>query len=201
MKRLLLTIGASVLLLTGAGCSSGIVSSITGGSDSVEGKWDLAFNLPSGWVEVAGYAQPNTELPVLSQDVNHTMEMVSLQSTNKPIARTTTPAATIAADSYVTSNYTKIDVDTLDTRRSIPKDATDLGNGFFKAAANTKPCDPGSCTTTYYLKTTDGAKYMFTVWQNGQELSAAESVILSAKVVTKATDTVPAATTGSVTTK
>jgi len=39
------------------------------------------------------------------------------------------------------------------------------------------------------------------VWQNGQEISAAESVILSAKVVTKFTDTVPAATTGSVTTK
>lgn len=201
MKKFFLTLSATVLLLTGAGCSSGIVSSITGETDSVEGKWDLAFTLPSGWVEVAGYPQPNTELPTLSQDVNHTMEMITLQSTNKPIARTTKPNASILSENYASSNYTKIDVDTLDSHRSIPKDAADLGNGFWKAAASTKPCDPGSCTTTYYLKTADGAKYMFTVWQNGQELSVAESVILSAKVVTKFTDTVPAATAGSVTTK
>lgn len=200
MKRLLFAIGASALLLTGAGCSSGIVSSITG-TGAVEGKWDLAFNLPSGWVQVDGYAQPNTEVPTLSEDVNYTMEMITLQSTNKPIARTTTPDATLAADSYVTTNYTKIDVDTLDPRRSIPKDAADLGNGFWKAAASTKPCNPGSCTTTYYFQTPTGDKYMFTVWQNGQEISAAEAVILSAKIVTKFTDTVPAATTGSVTTK
>lgn len=201
MKRLLFAVGATVLLLTGAGCSSGIVSSITGGDDSVEGKWDLAFSLPSGWVEVAGYAQPKTSADTLSQDVNHTMEMISLQSTDKPIARTTTPEASVPVESYVTSNYTKIDVDTLDSHRSIPKDATDLGNGFFKAAASTKPCDPGSCTTTYYYKTPAGDKYMFTVWVNGQSTDAAEAVVLSAKVVTKFTDTVPAATTESVTTK
>ncbi len=201
MKQFFLSIGAAVLLLTGAGCSSGIVSSITGGTDSVEGKWDLAFNLPDGWVQVAGYAQPNTKLPELSQDVNHTMEMISLQSTSKPIVRTTVPDASIAVGGYVTTNYTKIDVDTLDSRRSIPKDATDLGNGFWKAVPAADDCKPGSCTTTYYFKTTDGAKYMFTVWQNGQELSVAESVILSAKVVTKFTDTVPAATAGAVTTK
>lgn len=200
MKRLLFAIGASVLLLTGAGCSSGIVSSITG-NGAVEGKWDLAFNLPSGWVQVDGYAQPNTEIPTLSEDVNHTMGMITLQSTNKPIARTTTPDATLTADSYVTTNYTKIDVDTLDPRRSIPKDATDLGHGFWKASASTKPCDPGSCTTTYYFQTPAGDKYMFTVWVNGQAPDAAEAVILSAKVVTKFTDTVPAATTGSVTTE
>ncbi len=200
MKRLLFAAGTAVLLMTGAGCSSGIMSSITG-SDTVEGKWDLAFDLPSGWVQVEGYAQPNTELPTLSEDVNHTMEMITLQSTNKPIARTTTPAASISVESYVTTNYTKIDVDTLDPRRAIPKDAEDLGNGFFKAAPVVKDCVPGSCTTTYYFKTADGAKYMFTVWVNGQDESAARSVILSAKVVTQPTDTVPAATTGTVQTK
>lgn len=197
MKRLLFSIGAAVLLLTGAGCASGIVSSITGGG-AVEGKWKLAFDLPSGWVEVVGYAQPNKTLPKLSQDVNHTMEMVSLQSTDKPIARTTTPVDTIAKESYVTSDYTKIDVDTLDSRRSIPKDATDLGNGFYKAAASTKACEPGSCTTTYYLQTSGGEKYMFTVWQVGQEASVAEAVILSAKPVTSFTDTVPTAAVGDV---
>lgn len=197
MKRLLLSLGAAVLLLTGAGCASNIVSSITGGG-AVEGKWKLAFDLPSGWVQVGGYAQPNTELPTLSQDVNHTMGMISLQSTDKPVARTTTPTASIAADSYVTSNYTKIDVDWLDARRSVPKDATDLGNGFFKAAASTKPCDPGSCTTTYYFQTTSGERYMFTVWQNGQDISIAEKVILSAQPVTAFTDTVPAAAVGDV---
>lgn len=196
MKRFLFSLGAAAMLLVGAGCSSSVLSSITGGG--VEGKWDLAFTLPSGWVEVAGYAQPNTELPTLSEDVNHTMEMISLQSTNKPIARTTTPAASIAAESYVSSNYTKIDVDTLDSHRSIPKDATSLGNGFWKAAPSTKACEPGSCTTTYYLQTSEGAKYMFTVWQNGQDISVAEAVILSAKPVTVFTDTVPAASVGDV---
>jgi len=164
----------------------------------VESKWKLAFDLPSGWVQVAGYAQSNTKLPELSQDVNHTMEMVSLQSTEKPIARTTSPADSIAKESYVTANYTKIDVDRLDTRRSVPKDATDLGNGFFKAAAKTAACDPGSCATTYYFQTESGEKYMFTVWQVDQDASVAEAVILSAKPVTKFTDTVPAGTVGEV---
>ncbi|MEK7632919.1 MAG: hypothetical protein AAB473_03955 [Patescibacteria group bacterium] len=193
MKRLLLSISAAVLLLTGAGCTSGIVSSITGGN-AVEGKWKLAFDLPSGWVEVVGYAQPNESLPTLSQDVNHTMETVSLQSTDKPIARTTTPVDTISKEGYVSTDYTKIDVDTLDSRRSIPKDATDLGSGFWKAAGVANDCKPGSCTTTYYLQTSSGEKYMFTVWQVGQEASVAEAVILSAKPVTSFTDTVPAAT-------
>ena len=192
MKRLLLSFGAAVLLLTGAGCASNIVSSITG-EGNVEGKWKLAFDLPSGWVQVVGYAQPNTELPTLSQDVNHTMGMVTLQSTDKPIARTTTPATAIAAESFVTSNYTKIDVDWLDSRRSVPKDATDLGNGFWKAAPVVSDCAPGSCTSTYYLQTESGEKYLFTVWQVGQEASVAEAVILSAKPVTVFTDTVPAA--------
>ncbi len=196
MKRLLFSLGAAVLLLTGAGCASNIVSSIGGGN--VEGKWKLAFDLPSGWVQVEGYAQPNKELPTLSQNVNHTMGMITLQSTEKPIARTTTPAESIAVESYVTTNYTKIDVDWLDSRRSVPKDATDLGNGFFRAAASTEPCDPGSCTTSYYLKTDAGEKYLFTVWQNGQDISVAEKVILSAKPVTVFTDTVPVVTVGGV---
>lgn len=197
MKRLLLSLGAAVLLLTGAGCASNIVSSITGGG-AVEGKWKLAFDLPSGWVQVAGYAQPNEELPTLSQDVNHTMGMVTLQSTEKPIARTTKPAESISSESYVTSNYTKIDVDWLDARRSVPKDATDLGNGFWKAVPVANDCTPGSCTTTYYLQTEAGEKYMFTVWQVGQELSAAEAVILTARPVTVFTDSVPTATVGDV---
>ncbi len=197
MKRLLFSLGAAVLLLTGAGCASNIVSSISGGGNA-EGKWKLAFDLPSGWVQVEGYAQPNTELLTLSQEVNHTMGMITLQSTDKPIARTTTPDASIATEGYVTSNYTKIDVDWLDARRSVPKDATDLGNGFWKAAPVADDCAPGSCTTTYYFKTEAGEKYLFTVWQSGQELSVAEKVILSAKVVTKFTDTVPAATVGDV---
>lgn len=197
MKRLFLSIGAAVLLLTGAGCASNIVSSITGGG-SVEGKWKLAFDLPSGWVQIAGYSQPSEVLPTLSQDVNHTMGMVTLQSTEKPIARTSTPDASIAAESYVTSNYTKIDVDWLDARRSIPKDATDLGNGFWRAAPVANDCVPGSCTTTYYLQTESGEKYLFTVWQVGQEPSVAEAVILSAKPVTVFTDSVPAATIGDV---
>jgi hypothetical protein len=39
---------------------------------------------------------------------------------------------------------------------------------------------------------------MFTVWQNGQDISVAEAVILSAKPVTVFTDTVPAASVGDV---
>lgn len=198
--KLLLSLGALVLLLTGAGCASNIVSSITG-NDAVEGKWKLAFDLPEGWVQVAGYAQPNEKLPTLSQDVNHTMGMVTLQSTEKPIARTTKPADSISKESYVMEDYTKIDVDWLDSRRSIPKDATDLGNGFWKAAPVASDCQPGSCTTTYYLQTEAGEKYMFTVWQVGQEPSVAEAVILSAKPVTEFTDTVPPVEVGEVKTK
>lgn len=199
MKHLFLALGAMVLVLTGAGCAaSNVVSVITGNDGVIEGKWKLAFDLPEGWVQVEGYAQPNKEVPTLSQDVNHTMGMITLQSTSKPIARTTTPAESIPKDAYVTADYTKIDVDFLDPRRSIPKDATDLGNGFFRASPVANDCTPGSCTTTYYLKTVDNVKYMFTVWQVDQEPAVAEKVILSAKPVARFTDTVPTGSAGDV---
>lgn len=182
MKKLLLSLGAVAVLLTGAGCS------VPGASNSagVEGKWNLAFDLPSGWTEVASYPTPNKVAVTPSTDVNHTMTTVVLQSTDKAIVRSGTPDAAVAVDSYVASNYTKIDVDRLDARRSIPKDAKDLGNGFFKAAAVAE-----SDRSTYYFKTSTGEKYQFTVWVNGQDASVAESVILSSEPVTVFTDTVP----------
>ncbi len=197
MKRLLFSFGAAVLLLTGAGCLSSFTSGTADSADPT-GKWKLDFDLPSGWVEVVNYPQPLKTAVTLSKDVNHTMGVITLQNTDKAIARTTTPEASVPTDSYVTANYTKIDVDWLDSRRAIPKDATDLGNGFYKAAASTEPCDPGSCTTSYYFKTDAGEKYLFTVWQNGQDISVAEPVILSAKVVTEFTDTAPSAAVGDV---
>ncbi len=201
MKKFFSALAISGMVLMGGGCAaSNIISPISSDND-IEGQWRLAFALPEGWVQVEGYSQPNTELPTLSQDVDHTMGMVTLQSTEKPIARTTTPAESIAKDAYVTENYTKIDVDWLDARRPIPKDAEDLGNGFWKAAPIANDCTPGSCTTTYYLQAPDGEKYLFTVWQEGQDLTVAEAVILSAEPVTVFTDTVPSAEVGEVQTK
>ena len=172
------------MLLAGGGCSSPSQTAI------VEGKWSLAFSLPEGWAVVKEYNEPRKEAVTPSQDVTHDLPTVVIQSTSKAIVRTSTPEATVLADSYVSSNFTKIVAYKLDPRRNVPSSATDLGNGFFQDADAVNVCTGDNvCRATFYYVTANDEKYQFTVYTNMQSTDAARAVILSAQPVTSFTDT------------
>lgn len=186
MKHFFLSFVVGFLVLAGAGCAASNIFSSLSGSDVVEGKWRLAFDLPPGWVMVKEYDSPRKEAVTPSQDVTHDLATILLQSTEKAIVDHGTPGATVSTDTYVTSNYTEIRVDKLDTRRVIPSDATDLGKGFSYAEGK------------YYYQTESGEKYQFTVtasYENSVEGydalndSTVKAIVLSARPVTKYTDT------------
>ncbi len=176
MKTFFSAFAVGMLVLMGGGCAaSGIVSSITG-NGNVEGKWRLAFELPAGWVMVGEYDAPKTDPVIPSQDVTRDAATIMLQSTEKAIVESGVPENTVSTETYVTSNYTFIRVDVLDARRVIPRDAENLGNGFFFAEEK------------YYFVTEAGEKYQFVISQNGGDDAVARAIILSAKPVTVFTD-------------
>lgn len=172
MKFLALTLVASALVLLGAGCAASKIFSSLDPSDSVvEGRWKLAFTLPKDWVMVQEYNAPRKEAVTPSQEISYALQAVILQSTAKAIVESGTPDEAVAADTYVTSDYAFIRVDRLDDRRIIPKDALDEGNGFFSAEGR------------YYLQTSTGEKYQFTITNNGKDIDDIEKIIFSASVV------------------
>lgn len=165
-----------VFVLAGAGCAaSGVLSSLSGDSN-VEGKWKLAFDLPEGWVMVKEYDEPRTSAVTPSQEVTNDISTIILQNTSKAIVEGGLPQDSVSPDTYVTSAYTMIRADRLDPRRIIPKDAENLGNGFFLAEGK------------YYFQSSTGEKYQFVVTNNGGSEEMAKAIILSAKVVTVFTD-------------
>ncbi len=169
MKKLLLSFGALVLVLMGAGCAWG------GGAKNevVSGKWFLSFDLPEGWIMAGEYDAPRTNVVIPNQEVNQEMKTIVLQSTSKAVVRNSqAPGAEVSADTYVLESYTVVDVYKLDPRFVISKSAEDLGNGF--AAADGK----------YFFTASDGSRYQFVVKTNNQSDEAARQVILSAKLVT-----------------
>lgn len=183
IKRFFGSLMLGAMLLAGGGCSS---SSQTA---TVEGKWRLAFALPEGWAMVKEYNEPRKETVTPDQNVTHDLSTVIIQSTSKAVARTSTPATTVPADTYVSSNFTKIVAYKLDPRRNIPSSATDLGNGFSQDTDVANVCTGDNvCRATFYYVTPNDEKYQFTVYTNMQSTDAARAVILSAQPVTSSTD-------------
>jgi len=176
MKNIFISLVLGVLVLAGAGCAaSGMISSLSGDAN-VEGKWKLAFDLPEGWAMVKEYDEPRIDAVTPSQEITHDLSTVILQNTSKAIVEGGLPKDTVSSDTYVTSAYTMIRADRLDPRRIIPKDAENLGNGFFLAEGK------------YYFQSSTGEKYQFVVTNNGGSEETARAIILSAKVVTVFTD-------------
>jgi hypothetical protein len=156
MKKFLLLIPA--LLLLGAGCS--FVANAP-----VEGKWQLAFDLPAGWIMAVPYEEDGT----VSQEVRRDDSEVWLQDTE-----------TLAPTN-------KIEATKLDSHRALPTEREDLKNGFFRV----KMCEEGGACTAgghgnydYYLATDEG-NYKFEYFG---DLKVVEPIIKSAKRVTHYTD-------------
>lgn len=181
MKKLLLAFG--LLVVVGAGCVS---LGKLGGQKVVDGKWLLAFDLPTPWVMVVPYQSPSNKAVVPSDAVERKDNEIFLQSTAKAILLGgISPDAAVPADSYVgLDGNLLIKVSQLDPRRVIPSEAEDMGDGFSKV----KLCDDGGdCQIggrhnyDYYLKT-EATNYKFSVY--GDDINQAEQIITSAQVVT-----------------
>lgn len=189
MKILLVGMMA-VLVLMGAGCANSLP--LVGGSDTVEGKWRLAFNLPEGWAMLKDYDEPINKEIVPSEDVTRDLSDIIVQSTSKAIVGGgIKPDSDIGTDTYVSSGFAKIHVFRLDERRIVPSEANDLGEGWYSV----KLCEEGEdCTIygqynyDYYLVTESGAKYKFNITTNDFDVQSAIDVIMSAKEVTDFTD-------------
>lgn len=180
MKKLIL--GLCALVLLGGGCAT--TPSV------VEGNWYLAFDMPSEWVMVPDYTAGNVTFPS-EGDVSIENNDVILQSVGKTIwtssGRAPSEGEVAIMGEYVTEDYSMIRVLRLDTRRVVPSESEDLGNGFFKL----KLCEDGEdCQIggrynyDYYFVTEAGNKYQFMVTTNGQNIETSEEIILSAKEVT-----------------
>jgi len=180
MKKMIL--GLCALVLLGGGCA--MAPSV------VEGNWYLAFDLPSGWVMVPDYTVGNVALPS-QEDVNREVSDVILQSVDKTIwtslGRAPSEEETAIMGEYVMEDYSIIRVLRIDTRRVVPSEAEDLGNGFYKL----KLCEDGEdCQIggrynyDYYFISDAGNKYQFMITTNGQSYDSAEEIILSAQEVT-----------------
>lgn len=185
MKNFFLLSLASVLVL-GAGCSNLPL----GGNKDVEGDWDLAFDLPAGWVMATPY--DSDELEEASFDLNTEVDQsdseIFLQGSDKPVYLTANDAPEVVTglegQGELVINKPVIKVTRLDERRLIPDDAEDVGRGYsrVKLCEEGEDCqDGGRLNYDYYLETAD-AKYKFLPYfLNADE---AEDIITSAEVVT-----------------
>jgi hypothetical protein len=168
------------LMLVGAGCSGG----------TVEGDWYLAFDLPNDWIVTQAYSEGDKEEGV---DVTRDHVEVFLQSAD---------AHMIFSDNELDAetegrllrevlyeDMTRISVSRLDERRIIPSEAEGLGDGWYKLAPCAETPDDEGCvddgtTMSYYLEADSGDKYLFRVTVDGQEISDAEEVLMTAEEVT-----------------
>ncbi|MFA5947264.1 MAG: hypothetical protein WC813_04580 [Patescibacteria group bacterium] len=175
MKKIL--VGFLGLLLVGAGC-------LPIANKPVDGKWQLAFDLPKGWVMVTPYeASGEGKIKPVNEAVRRNDTEVYLQSTDKPICFT---SGGPCAEGSVTEG-TLISASQLDSHRTLPKEREDLKNGLSRV----KLCEAGGeCQIgnqgnyTYYLETEKG-NFTFSYGGDAQDV---ESIIKSAKVVTHYTD-------------
>jgi len=176
MKKMIL--GFCALVLLGAGCT-------TPGS-TVEGDWFLAFDMPDEWVMVEHYKM-GSEAMSLEEGVNLEIFDVVIQSTDMGVY---TSSGYMPEDSQleeiggvVTENFTYIRVLKIDSRRVVPSEAEDLGNGFYKEqlCEDGGECQIGGQSNYQYYFVTEDAKYQFMITQRDQDLEVAEGVILSAR--------------------
>lgn len=182
MKAILM--GAlAALVLVGAGCL---------GSKEVEGKWRLAFDLPEGWIMAEAYRADLDEVVTVSTEVTRDASDVVLQSTALPVyAGGVKPQDSVDARTYITEDFTLIQVYRLDESRVIPSKAEDLGEGWYRL----KLCEIGEdCTLygqynyDYYYRSPLAGKYKFSIATDGQDVERAIAVIRSAQAVTVFTD-------------
>lgn len=177
MKRLFL--GLIGLVLIGAGC-------IPVANKPVDGKWRLAFDLPSGWVMVVPYEVPGKgeTLKPLSDGVRRDDSEIYLQSTDKAICWS---SGGPCAEGSVLNEGQQIRVTVLDARRKLDlKELTDLGHGFYLKPGSTAPADgPELLARDIYYFVSDTNTYEF---RYTGDASIVKKVILSAKVVTHYTD-------------
>ncbi|MFA5945793.1 MAG: hypothetical protein WC802_02700 [Patescibacteria group bacterium] len=164
MKKIVLAFVA--LVLAGAGC-------VPVANKPIDGKWRLAFDLPSGWVMVEPYSVPGKteKLKPLDENVKRDDSEIYLQSLDKAICWTGGNCAEGSA-----TEGEQIKASALDSHRVLDlKELKDLGNGFYVRLDK---------ADTYYL-VTDSAKYQFNAVGDAEAL---KKIILSAKVVNHYTD-------------
>ena len=178
MKKVVL--GLFALILLGAGCMP---------SASVEGDWFLAFDLPNDWVMVHQY-QMDSEVIPLDEGVSTEMKDIVLQSTPKNVYTSSggvpETEAFMALGDVEMHDFTYIRVLKLDTRRVVPSEAEDLGNGFYKedTCVDIVECGLGGAAQYQYYFVTEDSKYQFIITLAGRDISDAEGVILTAREVT-----------------
>ena len=175
MKKLLTAFFA--LVLVGAGC-------IPVANKPVDGKWQLAFDLPSGWVMAVPYeVSGEGNVKPLSDAVRRDDSEIYLQSADKPICFSS--GGPCAAGTV--TNDQQILVTVLDSHRKLDvTELTDLKNGFYLKAGPTTPADgPELLARDLYYFKTENATYQF---QYTGDAAAAKKIILSAKLVTHFTD-------------
>lgn len=185
MKNAFLLSLAAVLLV-GAGCSNLSL----GGNKEVEGDWDLAFDLPSGWVMAAPYDSDELEEAdfTLNTEVGDSDSEIFLQSSDKPVYLSANEApeavAALETQGELVVNKPIIKVTRLDERRLIPDEAEDIGRGYsrVKVCEDGEGCEAGGrLNYDYYLETEDG-KYKFIAYHMTE--NEVEDLITSAEVVT-----------------
>ncbi len=175
MKKYLL--GFLGLLIMGAGC-------LPVANKTVNGPWQLAFDLPSGWVMVQPYTVAGIgDARPLNQAVRRDDSEVYLQSTDKAICYTS--GGPCAAGSV--SEGEQIHVTVLDPRRKLDlTELTDLKDGFYMKAGSTERADgPEVMSRDIYYYKTDKATYQF---KFSGDADSVKKIILSAELVTHFTD-------------
>jgi len=162
MKKIFATL--FLVLLVGAGC--------TGATSTQEdlSPWWLTFDLPDDWGMFTYYkaAKESPNAAGISRELND----VVIQSSTLPIFL---DGAEVPEDvtEFVDEDYSFVRVFRYDSRTSVPDEAEDLGNGFFKEVE-----EDGD--VVYYLRGVHG-KYKMILEQEGQEVEDVERIILSAQ--------------------
>lgn len=182
-KKLLLT--ALAIVLVGGGCLG------SGDNDNNEpaevvGDWVLAFDLPEGWVMVNDYG---VDIIDLDGEITNETPDVTLQSTSKTIElgeELNFSRQDLTDDELARDDFSYIRAYKLSPRYVVPDEVEDLGDGFFRerVCAEGEECsDYGKADYEYYF-IGENARVKFVIYQNGQELEAAEAVVLSAQETT-----------------
>ncbi len=176
MKKFFLAF--ALLLSIGAGC-------LPVANRVVEGKWQLAFNLPNGYVMVKVYNSDSKQ--PLDYDIKRDDSSVMIQSTDKKLCYSSGRACEDVTAVTPDGDDMQITVTKLDARRILPEEREDMGNGFSKVkfCEDNEDCRLGGAGNYEYFLETEGGNYKF---EYRGDTSTAEKIIKSAKPVTKFTD-------------
>ncbi|MFH1711845.1 MAG: hypothetical protein ABH846_01245 [Patescibacteria group bacterium] len=184
MKTKIIASALGIILL-GAGCLGG------GGTDSPDNNdtdtdgtaasnWDLAFDLPEGWIVSSDYSEGS--IMPSAEGISPELTDIVIQSTDKNIMLKEIEDIELSEDQIETESYTRIQVYRYTPRKSVPDNAEDLGNGFYKAefCKEGDACDVGGRTRYDYYFRTEHNLFVFLIHQKNQDIQAAEGVILTA---------------------